>query len=50
MINGDDLGITVGGIVKILCAANAVEKSGSDVLPPVTETPGSSDKPLKWKD
>ena len=50
MINGDDLGITVGGIVKLFRAANAVKKSGSDILPTAIETPGSSDKPLKWKD
>lgn len=50
MINGDDLGITVGGIVKIFHAGNTVEKMRSDVPLPVIETPGSSETPLKWKD
>lgn len=48
MINGDDLGITVGGVVKLFHPATAVEKSDKDVPPPVSETPGSSEKPLKW--
>lgn len=50
MISGDDLGITAGGIVKIFRAAGAAPRSGSDVPPPAIETPGSSEKPLKWKD
>ena len=50
MINGDDLGVTTGGIVKIFRAATAVEKSGKEELSPIIETPGSSEKPLKWKD
>ena len=48
MINGDDLGITAGGIVKIFRAAGAATKSDTDISPPVIETPGSSEKPLKW--
>jgi curli biogenesis system outer membrane secretion channel CsgG len=50
MITGDDLGITAGGIVKIFRAAEGASPSGSDVPPPANETPGSSEKPLKWKD
>jgi curli biogenesis system outer membrane secretion channel CsgG len=50
MINGDDLGITAGGIVKIFRPANAAPKNGNDVSFPALETPGSSEKPLKWKD
>ena len=48
MINGDDLGITAGGIVKIFRAAGAATKGDTDITPPTTETPGSSEKPLKW--
>lgn len=49
MINGDDLGITVGGVVKLFHPATAVEKSDKETPPPSTgETPGSSEKPLKW--
>ena len=50
MINGDDLGITVGGVVKIFRPASAVNKDDSAVPAPLTETPGSSEKPLKWND
>lgn len=50
MINGDDLGITTGGIVKIFRAANAGSQSDKDLPPPVLEPPGSSEKPLKWTD
>lgn len=50
MISGDDLGITAGGIVKIFRADAAATKSGREVPPPASETPGSSEKPLKWKD
>lgn len=48
MINGDDLGITAGGIVKLFHAASAAEKGGKEDPPPATLTPGSSEKPLKW--
>lgn len=50
MINEDDLGITAGGIVKIFRAAGVGDMSESDVPSPASETPGSSEKPLKWKD
>lgn len=50
MISGDDLGITAGGIVKIFRAATAATPSDREVPPPVSETPGSSEKPLKWND
>ena len=50
MINGDDLGVSVGGIVKIFRAASALHKDDSATSAPVTETPGSSEKPMKWND
>jgi hypothetical protein len=50
MISGDDLGITAGGIVKIFRPAGAANQSDKEVSPPASETPGSSEKPLKWND
>lgn len=50
MITGDDLGITAGGIVKIFRPAAAATQSDREVPPPASETPGSSEKPLKWND
>lgn len=48
MIQGDDLGVTAGNIVKHFQVASPAEKSEREDLPPVIETPGSSEKPLKW--
>lgn len=50
MIDGDDLGIVAGGIVKIFHAGNRGNKREGDAATPSTETPGSSEKPLRWQD
>lgn len=48
IINDDDLGITVGGVVRRFHSTHSSEQDENKGVPATVENPGSSEKPLKW--
>lgn len=48
IINDDDLGITVGGVVRRFHSTHSSEQDRKKEIPATVENPGSSEKPLKW--